>query len=158
MTRPRLILLVILSAAISAGLTAWLTRQCYPQAGASPGEQAKPAQPGQRDFHQWLHAQLELTTEQKAELASAEAHFEKERARLQKELATISGDLAHALGEPEMGPEDLRPLITRRHRLQGELQELIMAHLLEKRALLTPGQREQYRQWIHQGIDHDHGD
>lgn len=156
MTRSRLILLVVLSAAVSASLTAWLTSGWGCDLEASNRE--KPAPRESKDFHQWLHHQLELTPEQQAELAPAEERFETERALLQKTLAEVSGELAHALGESSKGPTDLQPLITERHRLLGELQNLIMDHLLEKRALLTLEQQEQYRQWIHESIDHDHGD
>lgn len=156
MTRSRLILLVVLSTSVSAGLTAWLTRRWDP--GLEALDQERPAPQKSRDFHQWLHDQLELTPEQEARLTPAEERFKTERARLQKALTTASGDLAHALGDPSKEPNELQPLITERHRLQGELQKLIMAHLLEKRALLTPEQQAKYRQWVHESIDHDHGD
>jgi Spy/CpxP family protein refolding chaperone len=155
MSRSRLVLLVILSAAISAGLTAWVSRRWFPQIETTAHQEHLPEK---RDFHQWLHDQLKFTPEQQAKLEPVEARFDQERASIQEKLAALSGELAHALGDSSKTSQDLQPLITERHRLQGELQKLLMAHLLEKRALLTPAQQEQYQEWIHQSIDHDHGD
>jgi len=156
MKRSRLILLVILSAGLSAGITSWLVKRWHPD--ADPKTTPAPASHHDQDFHQWLHANLDLTPEQQAALGPAEKRFDTERARLLDELKTVSGDLAHALGDPARDSADLKPLMEKRHRLQGQLQQLTMAHLLEKRAQLTPAQQERYREWIHRSISHDHGD
>ncbi|MGC6458091.1 MAG: Spy/CpxP family protein refolding chaperone [Akkermansiaceae bacterium] len=155
MRRSRLILLVILSAAISAGLTTWATRQWLPQPTAEIAPQKDSKK--KHDFHDWLHEHFAFTPDQQSKLAPVEAQFDDEREKLQKQLAKVSGKLAHALGDPSLDAVELQPLIAERHRLQIELQELLMAHLLEKRALLTPEQQKQYQEWIHESIAHDHG-
>lgn len=156
MKRSRLILLVILSAMVSAGLTAWLTR-AWPR---DPQIKAEPPAPSrhEHDFHDWLHTNLELTPEQLEALAPTEERFEAERTRLLDELEAVSEKLAHALSDTTPKSQDLEEAMRKRHQLQGRLQELVIDHLLEKRALLTPAQRKQYREWIHESISHDHED
>lgn len=156
MKRSRLILLVILSAALSAGLTSWLTRSWQPDRPFAPPDDE--AESLRQDFHQWLHTNLELNDEQKQALAPLEQRFEVAHTRLEEELDTISTRLAHALGDPAMQVEDLRPFMEKRHAIQNQLQELMVDHLIEKRDLLTVDQRERYREWIHRSIPHHHED
>lgn len=155
MTRSQLILLVIVSAGLSAGLTAWVARALAREPEAVAAEPEVKGEQG--DFHDWLHQQLELTADQKESLAPIERRFEAEHAQLSEALAEASAELAHALGNPGETLESLRPIMTKRQQLQARLQELTVKHLLEKRERLTPAQQEDYRKWVHESIGHDHG-
>lgn len=109
------------------------------------------------DFHDWVHANLKLSNEQKEAMASSETTFEEKKHSLEQRILQAGGILAHSMEEGhESDAEPFQNALRDLNLAQGELQQLTMRHFLEMQRHLSPSQSEQMLGWVHDSIVHQH--
>ncbi len=152
MSRLRLALLIVFSAAIAAGLASWAALELHREKAGRHGHTT----PADGDFHQWLHEQLDLRPEQEEALRPAETAFHNERARLAETLTGAGHDLAHAIQDHGRESPELSTALLRISRLQLELKQLTLDHFFDMKAHLDPDQARKLLEWTHDSISGSH--
>jgi len=116
--------------------------------------------PSHQDAHDWVHAQLGLTPQQKADLDAIEKPYHEKRRGFEHELAQGNKDLAEAIRSDGKDSERVHAAIGKIHSNMGELQMLTISHVFEMKEVLTP---EQYRKLLNftadalDNLDSPHG-
>ena len=100
---------------------------------------------GTVNYHYWIHSQLGLSTQQLTELEPIEAKFARRRDELVASIRIANEELAAALLSDKDASERVQAAVQKIHRAQGELQQAVLDHVFEMRAVLTP---EQYDRLI----------
>ncbi len=121
-------ILTVLLAAIAAGLGAWGGSTYVLRAQREPS------------LHEFLHEQLELTPEQSRKLQVLEREFSITRSAREAELRLANAELAAAINAKHEYSPEVRRAIEHFHDVMGDLQEESIVHILQMRAILTPGQ------------------
>ena len=152
MNRLRLVLLIVCSSAISAGLASWAAIKMHDKREVSHEH----SEDSGGDFHQWIHAQLDLTPEQEEALAGVESEFQINSERLEKSLSAAGHGLAHAIKDHGRGSPELSAALSRINRLQLELQELTIDHFFDMEKNLDPDQARKLFEWTHDSISESH--
>jgi nickel and cobalt resistance protein CnrR len=92
------------------------------------------------NYHYWIHSQLGLSTRQVTELEPIEAKFARRRDELVASIRKANEELAAALLSDKDASERVQAAVQKIHRAQGELQQAVLDHVFEMRAVLTPEQ------------------
>lgn len=101
--------------------------------------------PSHQDAHDWIHAQLGLTSQQKASLDVLETRYHEKRQSLEQELARANKELAEAIRADGKNSDRVNAAIGKIHSYMGELQMLTIAHVFEMREVLSV---EQYKKLL----------
>lgn len=102
--------------------------------------------------HDWLHAQLQLTPEQKKAFEPVEARFHENYQRANTALLEANRELARTLGESKEFSPEVAAAIEKVHHRMGELQKLSIRHIFEMRPMLTPEQNERLLHYAQQAL------
>lgn len=95
-------------------------------------------------LHDLLHEQLELDRRQLAQIDVLEERFAVRRRALELELRADNARLAAAIqAERGYGPR-VTAEVDRSHQVMGELQKATLEHIFAMRAVLRPGQAEEF--------------
>lgn len=96
------------------------------------------------ELHEVLHHDLQLDTQQKAQLDALEERFAVRRRALEFELRTDNARLAEAIqAERAIGPR-VTAAVDSSHQAMGELQKETLAHIFAMRAILRPDQQAKF--------------
>lgn len=112
---------------------------------------------GGETFHDWLHAQLEITPEQETRLAPIEIAYADQRKELLQRIQLAGQDLSTALARTPVGSDALNEALAAIHDAQGELQRVTIEHFLKMKEHLSPEQSQQLLQWTRESITHHDG-
>lgn len=109
----------------------------------SSGPPAPPA-----GLHEFVHDDLDLTTEQHAALDEIEAQFATERTALEQRLREANRELAAAIHEQPEYSAEVGEAISAFHSAMGELQTATVLHVYDMRAILTESQAQLFDERI----------
>ncbi|MEX2579993.1 MAG: periplasmic heavy metal sensor [Verrucomicrobiales bacterium] len=112
---------------------------------------------GNDAFHEWMHANLEITEEQEAALRPVEADYRERRGALLSRIEEAGVVLAHAFESDDPESRPLQEALDEIHAAQGALQRLTLEHFFEMKRHLSPEQTERLLKWTHDSITHEHG-
>ncbi|HRX56331.1 MAG TPA: periplasmic heavy metal sensor [Verrucomicrobiales bacterium] len=104
------------------------------------------------DFHAWMHSQLALTAEQKAELAPFEVAYEAQRNRVTKDIHAAGKDLADAVRRGQRDSSAIAEALDRMNAARMELQKLTLDHFFVMKEHLDPDQAQSLLQWTHDSL------
>lgn len=107
------------------------------------------------DPHQWLHEQLNLTTEQDTKLEPIEAKFAKRKEALEAEIHQANRELATAINEDGNYSPRVKQSVDKTHAAMGELQKVTLEHLFEMHSVLTPEQRKKLNSLTTDALTHN---
>lgn len=96
----------------------------------------------QVDYHQWIHAQLQLTAEQEQRLLPSEKRYEETRRHLEEVIRLANEDLARAIRQDKEYSPAVENAVGRIHNAMGSLQKATLEHIFEMREVLEPAQYE----------------
>lgn len=100
-----------------------------------------------------VHRRLDLTAEQRRQIASLEAAFGVRQRALEGEMRAADHDLAQAIiSDRQYGPRE-QQAIDRFHSAMKALQQETVMHVLAMRAVLTPQQARQFDQAVTQVLE-----
>lgn len=94
----------------------------------------------QRDFHHWLHEQLDLTPDQNRALDAQEAQFSAKKKDLIGELQDANAALAQALVKDREYSPQVQAAVERIHHAQSNLEKATLEHIFDMKPILTPAQ------------------
>lgn len=101
---------------------------------------------------QVLHHELQLSSEQERRMALLETAFAARREALEAKMRAANQDLAQAITVRHSFDLDARQAVDRFHGAMMELQEATIEHVLAMRAVLTPGQAQQFDRTINKAL------
>lgn len=105
------------------------------------------------DSHDWLHAKLGLTSQEREALAPIEAaYLEWERPRLER-LQEANRELASLIREGRLDSPETAATVAEIHNLMGEMQAESIEHVSRMLTVLTPEQRERMLQLAAEGLE-----
>jgi len=116
--------------------------------------------PSHKSAHDWIHTQLELTTEQDRALEPIEKNYRAQSRELEQNLLLANRDLAKAILADGKDSQRVHEAIEKIHLHMGTLQKLTIGHVFEMETVLTP---EQYQKLLNltanalNNLDSDHG-
>lgn len=134
---------VVLVAALAAWATLWWTE--------TRGSAAK-----DRDPHDWLHAELQLTDAQHKAIESIEAKFAAQHRKLSEELRAANRRLAQVMSEEKTYAPRVAAEVAAVHRCMGDLQRLSVEHIYEMRTGLSPEQSEKLLRLAREALERSH--
>ena len=91
-------------------------------------------------LHDVVHRDLDLTPEQSRKLDGIEGRYAIERKTLEADVRTANRELATAIRQGHKDAPQVEAAIDHLHMAMGALQKATVAHVLDMRAVLTPGQ------------------
>lgn len=101
--------------------------------------------PSHQDAHDWIHAQLGLSSQQRASLEILEKNYHEKRQDFEHNLTRANKELAEAIRAGGENSERVNAAIGKIHSNMGELQMLAIGHVFEMRDALSP---EQYQKLL----------
>lgn len=143
-------LLALISAVILSGLLSFIIAKNVDRFSASVHDAE------QHDFHAWVHANLEITSEQEKALQPIEIQFETKRKKLEDRILEEGAVVAHSMEAEDADIGSFETALSDLNAAQGELQKLTMTHFLDMKRHLSPDQSEKLLRWVHDSIGHDH--
>lgn len=107
------------------------------------------------DPHQWLHEQLNITSEQDTKLEPIEAKFAKRKRALEAEIHKANRELATAINEDGNYSVRVKQSVDKIQAAMGELQKVTLEHLFEMHSVLTPEQRTKLNSLTTDALTHN---
>ena len=101
---------------------------------------------GPVNYHHWIHGQLNINAEQEKRLESIEDKFRQRKDKLVAEIHAAHQELSEALKQDKGDSARVKAAMERIQRGQGDLQQAVLDHVFDMKAVLTP---EQYERLIH---------
>jgi len=150
MNRRSLALAIVASALISALVASLITMQWHWHHRSESAHHSQ--EPSAKDFHQWLHENLELTEEQETALRPIEEKFQKEQQRLRAEMLTAADALALEIRRKNRGAPGIDRALDQLNQSQATLQKLSLDHFFEMKSKLSAAQAEKLLSWTHDSI------
>lgn len=145
MNRWQFYFLWVLTTLLLAGGTSWLvTHLDHGHADHGKGTE--------RDFHQWIHDNLEITEEQHSVLEPFEKAYELDRTRLHMEVTDAGRELADAVRGGQRNSPEINMALSRLNTAQASLQRATLDHFFSMKEHLDPDQAEKLLQWTHDSI------
>jgi Spy/CpxP family protein refolding chaperone len=129
----RTFFVMLLVTVVAAGLAGW--------AGVQVGL-GKAA--GEADLDTVIHRDLQLTQQQEERIRVLEQEFIAQRDALQAEMRAANRELANAITQEHAYTPNARRAVARLHAAMSQLQERTVEHVLAMRAILTPGQAQEF--------------
>jgi hypothetical protein len=106
-------------------------------------------------MHEFVHRELNLSSQQEARLADLEDAFAVERRRLESNLKAANARLAAAMGEEhEYGPK-VGAAVDDVHARMGDLQKATIRHAFHMRELLDSRQRRAFDRQVRTALTTD---
>jgi len=149
---PSPILWIVAAVVLSAFTSFFVAQFAASKTGRGQSDLLTKSSP---DFHEWLHAELEITPEQEKALSKIETSFERDRIELLERIRVAGQSLASTL---EAKPDDsasINNCLREINSAQGELQQVMIAHFLDMKEHLSPSQATRLLQWTRESITHD---
>jgi Spy/CpxP family protein refolding chaperone len=109
----------------------------------------------EKDFHHWMHEQLQLTEAQHEALEPLEQAFEVRNAKLRSEMDEAGHELAGAVRKGDSDSPEIRAALVRLNAAQAELQHVMLEHFFAMKEHLDPDQAEKVLEWTHDSIVHE---
>lgn len=139
-----------LGTVLIAGVVAFFVARWTPRPAPS-------SENSEASFHDWLHANLDISAEQEAELHPIEHAYDDRRIELRNEIDLAGKRLAVAIREHGESSPELEAAREQLGAAQGELQQATLDHFFAMKQYLSPEQGEKLLQWTHDSIIHgDH--
>ncbi len=107
------------------------------------------------DPHQWLHEQLNLTTEQDRQLIPIEKKFVSKKQEMETLIHEANHELAAAINEDGNYSSRVKQAVDKIHMAQGELQKVTLEHLFEMHTVLNPEQRKKLNALTTDALTHN---
>ncbi len=107
------------------------------------------------DFHEWMHAHLDITPEQHEKLTPFEEEFEQQRVRLRGEIRAAGLEVAATIGETPLDEARMKTALERLNHAQGELQRCTLDHFFAMKRYLRPAQAKKLLEWTHDSLARD---
>ncbi len=148
--RLRWMLISVVCAGLLAGATAWLVTDWALHRHAEDHSHGHGAE--KPDFHEWMHAHLDLTPEQHAAMEPGEATFATLRTRLKAEIQLASQGLATLISEANENDPRLDAALSRLNRAQAALQRATLEHFFTMKRYLRPAQQRELLKWTHDSL------
>lgn len=98
------------------------------------------------DYHDWIHAELEMTAEQERRLQSSEQHYEETKRHLTEVIRLTNQELARAIAEDRANSARVQAAVQRIHEAMRQLQQATLQHIFEMEKVLEP---DQYDRLMH---------
>lgn len=143
-------LLWSLGTVVISGLVAYLVvnhHSAKDEAASNPGV-------GDASFHEWLHQNLKITSEQDRLLHSIEHDFENEEVICRKAIKEAGLELARIIRNEPENREKVAAARKRLHEAQGKLQEITLEHFFAMKQHLSPEQGEKLLEWTYDSLTH----
>jgi len=99
---------------------------------------------GLRNESDPLHSQLDLSTEQRAQIQKLKETLQAELARLRPALRAKREELADLLMASEPERARVEAAVQEFNALQAQVQRAVVQHLLDEKKLLSPAQQEKF--------------
>ncbi|WP_269541656.1 Spy/CpxP family protein refolding chaperone [Cerasicoccus fimbriatus] len=99
----------------------------------------------ERDGHQWLHHELNLTPEELAAINTFEPDYRNERAKLQHQFQSKIEQLRQEIVSSDEFSNEARVIIHELHIIHGQLQELSIQHYYQMMSVLPPEKQSRLR-------------
>jgi Spy/CpxP family protein refolding chaperone len=106
------------------------------------------------DFHDWVHAHLDLSAEQHRRLLPAEQRFDGQQSVIRAQIAAASRALAVAIQSGGKDSPQITAALDDLHNAQAELQRATLNHFFDMKEQLDPEQVEKLRRWTHERLLH----
>lgn len=139
----RNLLITLILSLVSVGVGAWAGAKIFSEEPRAPS------------LHEFVHDELHLTDQQKAQLDALEQEFAVRRKAREAELLAANAALAAAIQAGHTYSPEVQVAVERFHRAMGELQKETILHVLDMRRLLTPAQAARYDVRISQALTED---
>ena len=107
------------------------------------------------DPHQWLHEQLELTTEQDRQLLPIEKKFVSKKQEMETLIHEANHELAAAINEDGNYSTRVKQAVDKIHVAQGELQKATLEHWFDMHTVLNPEQRKKLNALTTDALTHN---
>lgn len=107
-------------------------------------------------LHQFVHHDLDLSSEQEAQIETLEAEFARRRAALEDDMSAARHELGVALMRSGSITPDVEEQARAFHEAMGRLQIETLNHIVDMREILNPDQRERFDARLSQALDSGH--
>lgn len=97
------------------------------------------------DGHQWLHQELNLTSEEGSAIDAFEPAYREERAVLQQQFQAKIEELRREITSADQFSDQARETIHELHLIHGQLQELSIRHYYQMMQVLPPEKQDRLR-------------
>lgn len=162
MRSPWFALLALILAALMGAAASLISQALFLQsATAMKGAHSHSGAGMVTDYHEWIHAQLEITPEQHQALEEIEETFKKRMSELDTQIRAANGALGDAMQADKARTKRVEGILTSIHGLQKELQEATIEHFFEMQPHLTEEQFEKLLTLMSEalhGVPHAHTD
>ncbi|MBI1234369.1 MULTISPECIES: periplasmic heavy metal sensor [Hyphobacterium] len=137
-----------------AGLVAFVLGLAGGLVGVWAGLQLSGGQvPPDGSLHQFVHHDLDLSSEQEAQIEALEAEFTRRRQVLEDDMAEARHELGVALMQTGHMTPEVEAQARAFHEAMGRLQIETLNHIVDMRETLTPEQRERFDARLTQALD-----
>lgn len=147
--RIRLTLYWLASSCLLAGLSAWGAMHWH-VTRVHAAESAQ--QDSEARFHEWVHANLNLTEAQHATLDLAEEAFAARRQALRQTMKSANNALREAITRDRGDSPSVHQALDQLSSAQAALQRETLAHLFKMASQLQPAERDKLIQWTHDSL------
>jgi Spy/CpxP family protein refolding chaperone len=140
MNKPLQLVAMLVIVALVAAAACFLSARVFGPLGPQRGVSG----------HEWIHKQLDLTSDEQRVLEPIETRFVERRRILMGEIRTADNELAEAIKQDQADSPRISAAVERIHHAQGKLQEATLEHVFEMKRVLTP---EQYQKLLNLTAD-----
>ncbi|ACB77673.1 Spy/CpxP family protein refolding chaperone [Opitutus terrae] len=107
------------------------------------------------DAHEWLHAELNLTPEQRKAIEPIETRFAAREKQMKAQMRDANHALAVAIGRGKAYSPEVSAAVEKIHHIMGELQKASIEHVFEMREVLTPEQADKLLNLAQRALDQE---
>ncbi|HEY0943906.1 MAG TPA: periplasmic heavy metal sensor [Opitutaceae bacterium] len=107
------------------------------------------------DAHEWLHAELDLTPEQRKAIEPIELRFAAKERLMNQQMREANHELALAIGRGKAYSPEVASAVEKIHHIMGELQKASIEHVFEMRQVLTPKQGDKLLSLAQRALDQE---
>lgn len=143
MTGLRGAILTVILAALAAGLGAWGGVRYVLHAEREPS------------LHEFVHEELELSSDQTRKLDLLERDFAVRRQAREAELRMANAELAAAIDAKHEYSPEVKAAVEHFHHVMGELQKDTIVHVLHMREILTRDQAVAFDKRVSEALTED---
>jgi Spy/CpxP family protein refolding chaperone len=147
--RIRLTLYWLVSSCLLAALSAWGAMHWH-LARDHAAESVQ--QDSEARFHEWVHANLNLTEAQHATLDLTEEAFAARRQALRETMKSANNALREAITRDRGDSPSVHQALDQLSSAQAALQRETLAHLFKMASQLQPAERDKLIQWTHDSL------
>ena len=153
MNRTRITAFWLLSSCVVAAISAWGVMRWHVARAHAASAAGSGLQPdSEARFHEWVHANITLTTDQHAALDQAEATFDLRRQELRQAMKAANNALREAITRDQRDSPSVHQALDALATAQAALQRETLAHLFQMASQLDPAEREKLLKWTHDSL------